>query len=220
MLRIWPALFRSFVNRTWLALMTVALVGILPRLPRNDGNVSLPFNLGEVAPVWFHSVVFSILVVLTITFATAHIQQVRAQKLAHSVLDSMVSPALSQGDIHPRELFDMCRLPTFTRVAPLPQSLRGKYQFFAGSRACPPWLRLLSVVYYAMLKLVSFVVYFGLPGWALFRAYCNASLATGLHFVFAIGGCLAGATLLQVAVIDARYAANILSYLWAQTEER
>jgi len=57
------------VNRLWLALMTVALFGVLPRLPAKDGNVSLPFSLGEVDPKWFHSVVFSILVVLTIAFA-------------------------------------------------------------------------------------------------------------------------------------------------------
>src|ERR1700680_2883174 len=75
-------------NRSWLGLITVSLFAVLPRVPTRDGNVPLPFSLGEVSPVWFHGIVFVILIVMAIAFASAHAQQVRAQKLAQSVVDS------------------------------------------------------------------------------------------------------------------------------------
>ena len=59
----------NVANRAWLAMMTVALFAVLPRVPAKGGNVSLPFNLGEVDPVRFHAVALSIFVVLVITFA-------------------------------------------------------------------------------------------------------------------------------------------------------
>jgi hypothetical protein len=202
------------VNRSWLALMTVALFGVLPRIPGHDGNVSLPLNLGEVDPGWFHSVVFAILVVLTIAFAAAQAQQVRALKQAHAVIDSMVTGSKLPDDVHPRELFDMCRLPSLNRVAPLAQLLRGRYQFFVNSRDCPAWLRAASVGYYALLKLASLVVYFGLPSWALWAAYRNIPPAGRIGCFLAVGGALAAVTLLHVLVSDVWYAANILRYLW------
>jgi hypothetical protein len=149
------------VNRTWLALMTVALFGVLPRLPAKDSNVFLPFSLGEVDPTSFHTVLFSILVVLTIAFAAAHAQQVRAQMLAQSAVDSMASRQHFDDYLHPWELFDMCRLPSLNRVAPLAQALRGRHQFFAGRRDRPAWIRATSFVYYALLKLASLLVYLG-----------------------------------------------------------
>lgn len=210
------------VNRTWIALMTVALFGILPRSAPHDGDVSLPFNLGQVDPIWFHSVIFCILVVLVIAFASAHAQQVRAQMLAHTVVDSMLTTEAMQDEVHLREWFDMCRLASLTRVAPLAQLLRGKFQFFASTGNCPTWLRLLSVVYYVLLKLVSLLVYFGFPGWALWRAYQYISTSSQLlWYLFVIGGSLAGLTLLHVSISDLWYAWKILCYLWHDpTEER
>jgi hypothetical protein len=202
------------VNRLWLALMTVALFGVLPRLPAKDGNVSLPFSLGEVDPKWFHSVVFSILVVLTIAFAAAHAQQVRAQKLAQSVVDSMVSRKDSHDYVHLRELFDMCRLPSLNRVAPLAQSLRGKYQFFAGKKDCPKWLSIASAVYYALLKLASLTVFFGLPSWALWSAFRSVSLEGYVRYLLDIGGALAAVTLFHVFLSDGLYSIKVLRLLF------
>src|SRR4051812_35063790 len=177
------------VNRMWLALMTVVLFGVLPRLPGKNGNVTMPFSLGEVDPAWFYSVVFALLVVLIIAFAAAHAQQVRAQKLAQAAVDSIILTQSIPDYVHPREWFDMCRLPSINRVAPLAQSIRGKYQFYTGKQDCPAWLRLISVAYYGLLKAAAMIVYFGLPLWALWWAYLYVSPPfVGLRYAFLFAG--------------------------------
>lgn len=130
-------------NRSWLALTTVALFALIPQTANTAGKIALPFNLGEVAPIWFHGLVFSMLTVLAIVFASAHTQQVRAQKLTQKVIDSLGD---SLGGtvgrlIHPREYFDIWRTPSLIRVAPLAQALRGKYQFFSTSHGLPNGVR-------------------------------------------------------------------------------
>src|SRR5579872_176477 len=69
-------------NRMWLALITVSLFAVLPHVPTKDGYLFLPFGLGEVNAIWFHTVVYSILLILAIAFSSAHAQQMRAQSLA------------------------------------------------------------------------------------------------------------------------------------------
>ena len=62
-------------NRIWLALMTVVVVAVLPRVSQVDGGrkgVPLPLGLGDVDPVWFDALSFALLVILTIAFAAAH----------------------------------------------------------------------------------------------------------------------------------------------------
>jgi len=201
-------------NRTWLALMSVALLAVLPRIPKPSGNVNLPFGLGEVDPIWFHAVLFSIFVVLAIAFASAHIQQARAQKLAQLVVDLLVADPVQHELVHPRELFDMWRMPSLNRVASLAQALRGKYQFFATAHNCPTWLRFVSIVYYALLKLAALTIYYGLPIWALWRAYYGVSLLGWLQHALAVGGLLAGFTLVQVFLSDAMYSVNVMKHLW------
>ncbi len=200
-------------NRAWLALITVALFAVLPHVPDRHGNISLPFNLGDVDQVWFHAIAFSLLIVLTIFFAAAHAQQVRAQKLAQSVVDSIAADHKSADVVHPRELFDMLRTPSLNRVAPLAQLLRGKYQFYSTARSCPRWLTLLSVIYYGLLKVVSLIVFFGLPIWALWRAYCILPVVGWLRIALVIGGLLAGLALVQVSLSDTVYMTKILRHL-------
>jgi hypothetical protein len=200
-------------NRMWLGLITVALFALIPHVPTN-GTVALPFSLGDVSPVWFHGIVFSILVVLAVSFASAHTQQVRAQKLAHKVIDSLVNGTAANDLIHPREYFDMWRMPSLNRVASLPQALRGKYQFFVTSERLPTWLRLVTVTYYGLLKLVSWAVYFLLPIWALWHALANVSPSGPLRWYAAIGAFVAGGALLQVLLLDLAYAITILRHLW------
>ena len=136
--------------------MTVVVVAVLPRVSQVDGSrekVPLPLGLGDVDPVWFDALSFALLVILTIAFAAAHAQQTRAQTLAQRRVDSLAGDWDANakghpGEIHPRELFDMLRLPSVNRVAPLAQSLRGPYQFYATIDGCPGWLRIMSTAYY------------------------------------------------------------------------
>ncbi|MFY9911934.1 MAG: hypothetical protein WCF22_16640 [Candidatus Sulfotelmatobacter sp.] len=202
-------------NRTWLSLITGALFAVLPRTqdPKN-GNLSLPWNIGEVDPRWFHAIAFFILVVLAISFASAHAQQIRAQKLTQAVISSLGKVQDLGEAVHPRELYDMLRTPSLNRVAPLAQLLRGKYQFYASSGRCPEWLRMLSVLYYGIVKLVSFVVFYLLPIWALWRAYTLVALPGFWMTAVVASGSVAGVTLLQVLLTDAQYTVEVLRHLW------
>lgn len=198
-------------NRTWLALITVAVVALIPHDSSKD--ISLPFNLGGVSPSWFHGVVFSLLAVLAIAFASAHSQQVRAQQLAHDVIDKLGSLLGPNCAIHPRDYFDMERKPSLNRIASLAQSLRGKYQFFTTAAGLPNWLRRVTVLFYGLWKLVGFVIYFVFPVVALWRAHQDFSdygilRAYNLFFtaiaLFALG---------QVLLLDLKYAFKIFNKL-------
>ncbi|MBI4588615.1 MAG: hypothetical protein HY725_07230 [Candidatus Rokubacteria bacterium] len=211
-------------NRTWTALVTVAVVAVLPRASSGVGRqeVALPLGLGVVDAAWFDLFAFALLVILTIAFSAAHAQQVRAQKLAQNVVDSLAadSSAESRTDsawIHPRELFDMLRLPSVNRVAPLAQSLRGPYQFYATGDRCPAWLRVVSTGYYAVLKLASVFVYIGVPAWALWNVHSRLTLTGSLSWLATLAALLAGATLLQLLLTDTWYSLKVLQVVWRGT---
>ncbi|MGB7601306.1 MAG: hypothetical protein WBM24_13425 [Candidatus Sulfotelmatobacter sp.] len=204
-------------NRAWLALITAAVFAVLPRTEDpKSGNLSLPWNIGEVDPRWFHAIAFFILVVLAITFASAHAQQIRAQVLTQGVISSLAKVQHPDEVVHPRELYDMLRTPSLNRVAPLAQLLRGKYQFYASSGRCPQWLRVLSVLYYGIVKLVSLVVFYLLPIWALGWAYMLVALPGIWRMAVIASARVAGVTLLQVLYTDVRYTVPVLHHLWGE----
>jgi hypothetical protein len=210
-------------NRIWLALMTVVVVAVLPRVSPVDGGrkeVSLPLGLGGVDPVWFDALSFALLVILTIAFAAAHAQQTRAQTLAQRRVDSLAGDWDANakghpGEIHPRELFDMLRLPSVNRVAPLAQSLRRPYQFYATTDRCPGWLRIMSTTYYGLVKLTSLIVYLGLPAWAHCDVYSRLTLNRAASLIAALGGILALLTLVQMLLTDAWYSLKVLRLIGA-----
>ena len=102
--------------------------------------------------------------VFIIAFCQAHAQSIRALKLAHRAIDKMMDRTLANETIYPRDFFDMLIIHSFSRVAPLPQLLRGKYQFFPESSECPRYLRRLITLYYVILQILSIIVYYCVPG--------------------------------------------------------
>ena len=209
-------------NRIWLALMTVVVVAVLPRVSPADGGrkVPLPLGLGDVDSVWFDVFIFALLVILTIAFASAHAQQTRAVELARRRLDSLArgwdaNTKERPDEIHPRELFDMLRLPSVNRVAPLAQSSRGLYQFYATSDRCPGWLRIASAAYYGLLKLASLIVYLGVPAWALWEVHSRMTLNRTASLIAASGGILALVTLVQMFLTEGWYSLQTLRKIGA-----
>jgi hypothetical protein len=202
-------------NRTWLALITVAIFALIPHVSSRD--ISLPFSLGEVSPSWFQGVVFSLLVVLAIAFASAHSQQVRAQQLAHSVITSLGSILGPMCDIHPRDYFDMLRKPSLNRIASLAQSLRGKYQFFTTATGLPIWWLRITVAFYALWKIIGMAIYFVFPIVALWQAHRNFSATGLLHAYNLFFTSIAVFALGQVMSLDFRYAISICKHLLKQT---
>lgn len=132
------------------------------------------FGIGPIPENIFVHVLFTVMVILGIAFASAHAQQVRAQKLARRYLESL---PISDSRLHPKELFDMLCVPSVVRVAPLAQSFRGDYEFFETKENCPSWLMRASAAYYFILKFTAVMIYFVLPvattwvvGSALYKA--------------------------------------------------
>jgi hypothetical protein len=195
--------------------MTVALISLLPEASGKNGEVALPFGLPPVPANWFYPVLFALLLVLTIAFAAAHAQQVRAQKLAQRYVDS-VSNGPNIAGMHPRELFDMLRLPSLNRVAPLAQSIRGPFQFYSDKANCPWYLKVVSVVYYVLLKLVSMAVYFGVPAYALWQTHGKLQPASYASRLIVLGsGIVAAVTLMQVFLSDVLYSAKVCKKMWS-----
>lgn len=198
-------------NRMWIVTMSASLLVLLPRSVSSTSpaqDITLPFQIGAVDPAAFYPVAFAMLSVLLVAFCSAHAQQVRAQKLAQGVLDSLRGTINLPPGISMRELFDMFRMPSVTRVAPLAQLLRGKYQFHDQAPNCPTWLRIASAVFYLVLKLVAAAVYFVLPGLALWYSFVKTtavSLATWMFVLLAAMGFVAAFSLLEVIVTDLLY---------------
>lgn len=197
-------------NRSWLVLMTVALVVLVPR---EGSHFELPLDIGEVAAEWFFPVAFLVLSVMLIGFCVAHAQQVRAQTLAQTSVDALAKSATVE-TLHPRDLFDMLRVPSISRVAPLAQILQGQYQFYPNARECPPWLRRLSAVYYFALKVVASLVYFGLPAAALAHSYHRLALGPPLAYAFGCVGLVAASALLIVTGLEVVYVWHVGRRIW------
>lgn len=207
-------------NRAWIAMMGVALVALLPRVPRNGGDVNLPLGLGVVESDSYAVIAFLMLSILVIAFATAHAQQMRAQTLAQRAIDGLDATLPAGWGVHPRELFDMCRMPSVNRVAPLAQLVRGAYQFHERHDECPKWRRMLSVAYYVSLKGVASMVFFLVPAAALWRTH-HLAVAVGdgplaLSIVMATSGLIAATALLHVAIVDTGYVVKIVRFLWTE----
>jgi hypothetical protein len=108
-------------NRTWIALMTVSVIAVLPRSSSSGADFQVPLGLGTVDPAWFNVVMLALLTVLAIAFSAAYAQQFRAKRLAQMQLNKL--PTVDEGNvhIHPRDFFDALLIPSVNRVAPIAQ---------------------------------------------------------------------------------------------------
>jgi hypothetical protein len=193
----------NVANRSWTALITVAVIAVLPRPQGTD--IALPLGLGTVSALSFHFVMFALLTVLSIAFAAAHAQQVRAQRLAMKALVALGDEPISAGKTHPRDYFDMLRAPSVTRVAPLAQLFQGMDAFHGSDRRPPPWRKRVSVGYYLALKTVSWLVYFGFPAVALWISFSRMLPTTWQWWPFFFAGVVATLPILQVLLVDVGY---------------
>ncbi|HEY0704213.1 MAG TPA: hypothetical protein VGD60_15690, partial [Candidatus Acidoferrales bacterium] len=191
-------------NRIWLGMISVAGAGVLPRPKASDPTVQvLTF---AVPTAKFFISVFAALFVLIVAFSAAYAAQARAQELAQSYLESLPPDFGLPGFRTPRGFYDVLRLPTFNRIAPLPQLLSGKYQLGKCGPKIQRRLRGLKRVYYWVLKIPGAGVYFVFPGVALIILGIGAWGYSGglLKVAILASGTVACVTLLQVLVNDLR----------------
>lgn len=197
-------------NRIWLGAIAAAFVVLLPHqqaaVPGGDAVAQLPFGLGEAPAPVIYPLAFAILAIFVVALAAAHAQHVRADKLAHELIDHMSDDSASlPGGVRPRDFFDLLREPSLTRVAPLAQWLRGRWQFEAERAPCPLWRRIASTGLYVALKLVVLLVLFATPGVALHLGYQQviaSGISRGWLWLLGAAGIIAAISLLLVTVAD------------------
>jgi hypothetical protein len=202
-------------NRAWLGLLSVAVLTLLPRVP-NTGQPCepvLPLGLGPVDRAWYYPILFMILVVLTVAVSVAQAQLVRAMKLAHSFLKSLAGESPTVLGMHPRELYDIMRLPSLNRVAPLAQFVLGAHQFHATASSRSRLVKLRSEIAYAALRLVSMTVYYTLPTAAIWRAFSEMQVQRYVWFLSLGGGLIAMSALVVVFLSDLQYSAEVMGII-------
>src|SRR5262249_37309290 len=146
-------------------------------------------------------IVFALLIVLTIAFASAHAQLLRATRLAQNAVDA-VDDSVIIGKLRPRQLFDMLRQPSLLRVAPLAQLLQDVA--WLSGKIKKRWAQ----VYYFLMKSLSWLVFFGLPLGAIWS--CAFRVAAGAWEAVAIAAAtLATIPLIHVAATDIAYGLDI-----------
>jgi hypothetical protein len=188
-------------NKLWLVMMAIAFIVLFPPTSGSSAtSVELPFKIATVSASDFYPVVFYLFSVLIIAFATAHAQTIRAYKLANIALDNMHDSVWLT--IHPRDLFDMSRTSGLNRTAPLAQMLRGGFQFFDKSATCPSWLRILTGLYYLILKLASSLVFWVLPSIAYYLAWTKVDFLGFPRFVSLLTAVIAGSAMAIVSISD------------------
>ncbi len=192
-------------------MLTVALIVLLPQAPADSSQpdvVQLPFDLGNVGSSAFYPLVFAILAVFGVALASAHAQHMRIHKLAHGVVGDLASSYRpSVGTVHPRDLYDVLAVSGLTRVGPLAQWTRGRYQFARDEAAAPWGLRAVSTVYYLILKLLVFAVLFVIPVVALWNSYARVAenISGSWLILMSVAGLIAGLSLAVVFFGEAAY---------------
>ena len=217
----------KITNKLWLSVMVVTIMILLSTISgeNNSTMAKLPLNLGEVSVDVFYPIVFMILSVLMIGLAATHAQQIRADKIAHYIIENLsshsetdLSKVNSTGNIlHLKDLFDILRYPSFTRVAPLPALLTNFYhtQQIIGKKSSNSIFeciqRLARSIIYIILKFVALVVLFILPIFTLVLSFNRVKeyVEGWLFYVLLIFGIVAFLTLLAIAIVDFKYILHI-----------
>lgn len=170
-------------NRFWVLLIVASIVTLTGRAEKDSGLIELPFTLGKVSIIDFYSIMIILISVLSIAFASAMIQAIRARKLIQNVIDSI--PELNRyiGGIHIQDIVDVTLKPTFNRVAPIAQYLHGKDQFFDGKKK--PGTKIVAVVVYTFLKVITFIFIYLIPFYSINKGLTAInSESAGTSFIF------------------------------------
>lgn len=189
-------------NKMWLSIVVISLLVLFPPSSAYSptSEVELPFKLATVASYKFFPILFGLMSVLIVAFASSYAQALRAHSLTIAAVKKIISTAI--GGIYPQDLYDMLTIVSANRVGPLAQLLRGKYQFFDKSHLCPSWLRVVTAIYYFILKSIAWGVYWMLPAYAYFIAYEKAMETDFSHFVIIAAGLIGASSLFVAGITD------------------
>ncbi|BBO79638.1 hypothetical protein DSCO28_02040 [Desulfosarcina ovata subsp. sediminis] len=170
-------------SRLWLGLAIISIVTISftintqeLREQKINKEISLPFSLGKIHRNEFYPFSASLLSILIIAFGAAQAQSIRSRKMLNKALREMKTTIKLPGGCDIRDSIDVISVNSINRTVPLAQLLLGKYQFYPEKNHQNCILKIISVLYQIVLKFVSYLVVYCLPGYALFVAFYYGKL--------------------------------------------
>jgi len=180
-------------SRYWLALAVVSLVtistsitsitpdtstgGINPKKAAAiEQPISLPFSLGKIRKNQFYPFSAALMSILIISFGSSHCQSIRSRKLINIALRDTKDLVKLPGGIDLRDAFEAISTNSINRTVPIAQLLLGKYQFYPDKENQPFFQKYLALIYHIVLKLITYLVVYVLPAYALFIAYNEGKL--------------------------------------------
>lgn len=202
-------------NRFWIALAALSLI-VLVVEPSTAGDVrtiQLPLELGSVSEQKFYPTACVVLSILAIAFAVSHSQQLRANSRAQELLSEMKESGENYEGIDPRELFDLLRLPSVNRVAPISQLLQGVVEKNA-HRHLSQFVGCCIVASYLALKAIATLAYAAFPAAALLYACDKSVVSGGLEIAIRVVLYAALTTLLVVFLVDTVHMFRAAAQMW------
>lgn len=160
-------------NQFWLALIISSVIALTGRIESKgmptDSLIQLPFTLGGVNAADFYTISIILISVLLIAFDAAMIQAIRARMLIQKGIEQL-EPKYIHG-IHIQDYVDSRLAPTYNRVAPIAQFLSGKKQFFEPGVKQGALAKRVGVVFYFLLKAITYFLMYGIPLFAVCRCW-------------------------------------------------
>ncbi|MGA2614198.1 MAG: hypothetical protein ABSG38_12215 [Spirochaetia bacterium] len=159
---------------TWIALAIVSAVAIIT--PLSDDSIILPLISAKVqVPDLFPaaSIVISLLIV---AYGSSNSQATRTRKLIQKHIDESKEKVDQLTSIYLQDVFDAVATPSINRVAPIAQILQGKYQFFPDADDRPQWMRIVTAVYFILLRSLGILAIEGIPLFALVDCFLKGKL--------------------------------------------
>ena len=212
-------------TRYWMALALVSAITITSTIPvkpqhrdqKNDVSITLPFGLGNINKIQYYPFSASLISLLIISFGASQAQMIRTRKLINLVLRENIEKPLLPGGIDLRDAFDSISVSSINRTVPIAQLLLGEYQFYPAKDKQPKLRKVIAVLHQVILKIVSYLVVYLLPAYALYSSFvfgnlfCVSSGIFGLSIYFIWFVSFAAITiLLQLFLLELSYAFNAI----------
>lgn len=174
-----------WATKLWYALATVSALSLMP-VATASNTLQAPFGIGELNSVDFYSFAVVAISILGIGAGAAQCQAIRSRSLINRVLDEYGKEYPLTRNVALQDAFDAVVTSSIQRIAPLAQVLRGRCQFYPESHNCPLYLRLLSSLYYTVLKLVSVMVVHVFPAYALVQSALRSRVLCSSCYIWGI----------------------------------
>jgi hypothetical protein len=213
----------KITNRLWLAVIANTIILFQEITPAKGGQgplVKLPFGLAEVQPGTFYPMATAMLSSLIVGLAVAHAQQIRTDRIAQYIVGRLTTVSNNPASgirLHLRDVFDILRQSTLTRVAPLCQLVarhfhtEGILENVEKSGAKPSGWKL--AVPFLVLKALALIVLFGVPAIGLWIGFQQSAkwIDCWLAYVLGVVEAIAVTSLGIVAYHELKYIHGLLS---------